>query len=237
MGKSIAPTRTKPLPIQGMLRRNKSGDGLTPLLPPPRLNSNRLPKSTLHKIFAAMLAGVFVSYCVLMMLMMHHHHRDESVFETEGKWGPTIAASHKVLRDHIQQLSDQRRKTLDEELLRQQRIQDDTSKAQVNNNTEKARKVAVGPLGQSANTNGGFFPDLEETDIHDMRPPDAIQKSKAQEGQAVTSKRKSSPILHFVSRDKNVGMNSTSQANNNNNKTIETDGGTDLAKETKEKTK
>jgi hypothetical protein len=209
MSKDAPPSRTKPLPIQGMLRRNKSGDGLTAVLPLTTLNksSNKLSKSSLHKIFAAMLGMVFLCYCVLMLLMMQHH--DKSVFDSEGKWGPTMATSHQVLRNHIQQLVDERQKTMDGEVSMQQLGSEVTPPA------EKAQKGAVSPLGQSGNANGDFFENLEETDIHDMRPPEAIQqKLKAQEERNLgILKGGNSPLLR-ASRETAAKTNLTSQNKN-----------------------
>ena len=194
-GNDVPTSRTKPMPMVGMLRRNKSGDGLTAVLPPTRNSANKLSKSALHKIFAAMLGVVFICYCLLMVMMMRHH--DQSVFDTEGKWGPAITKSSKVLRDHIQNLVDERRKTTNKEVIGHEEKRDSDFQS-----SDKAQEVAVGG-------SGNFFENLEETDIHDMRPPEANQQSKAQKGHTENSTGGSLPMAH-ASREKNSVTNVTS---------------------------
>jgi len=177
---SAPPARVKPLPIQGMLRRNKSGDGLIAVLPTVTSQPRRLSRSTLHRIFAVMLAAVFICYCCLMLMMIQH--RDKSIFDLKGKWGPTMATSQKVLRDHIHTLAEQKRKEFDEQLIRQQQQQ-----SEEHADNSKAKNVTVDALGKS----GSVHVSLEEVDIHDMKPPEAIERIKAQEQKKVSEAEKS----------------------------------------------
>lgn len=108
-----------------------------------------------------------------MVIMMRHHH--SSVFETEGSWGPTMATSQKVLHEHIHNLAEERRKELDERLLKQQAIRNSAENLTTKNMT-------AGVTSQSNNNvHDSTLKEMLEVDIHDMKPPESIQRSKEQE--------------------------------------------------------
>lgn len=181
-------TRAKTLPIQGMIRRTKSGDGLIAVLPPVTAQHPKISRSALHRIFAGMLGSVFICYCCLMLVMIQH--RDSNVFAREGKWGPTMATSQQVLRDHIQNLAEQKRKEIDKKLQQEEEEQEknpDNAEGQ-----QRAKNVTVGALGHNNNLHDSFE-NLEEIDIHDMKPPEAVQQNKDQEKKKKSNMRKSKP--------------------------------------------
>lgn len=171
MSISAPSARPKWLPVQGMFRKSANIDGL-PLMGPTPPITGRLSQSTLHKVFLGMLVTVFIFYCTLMMLIMQHN--EKSILDTEGKWGPTMAASHQVLRDHIQQLVEQRR---------QQTEEDRKERHIPNSEIQISRHVEVDP---SVEKHIVPFSDMEEVDIHDMKPPDVLKQSKNQKSEATS---------------------------------------------------
>jgi len=85
-------------------------------------------------------------------------------------WGPTghsMATSKEVLKNHIQDIAELKRKEMEEDKLEK------ISEGEV----AKVKKVMEGPLGQGGVLSFEKFGNLEETDIHDMKPPSAILRT------------------------------------------------------------
>lgn len=179
--KEAPPPRPKPLPIQGMLRR-KSGDGLVaPLLPPTR--QKNLSPTTLHNILASMLLAVFVGYCVLMFFLLRQHQQQSILDSTT--WGPTghnMGNAQQILRDHVKTLVDERRKEIDGA----QVVKAEDPSLTEEEESNKARKVVEGPLGQGGVTAFEQFENLEQgAKTNDMNPQAVKESEVIPEGAVV----------------------------------------------------
>jgi hypothetical protein len=159
-----------------MMRRNKDGDlvGFSGRARSPR--GNRLSKSTLYKLFVTMMAMVFVAYCILMVMLVRSHHNTTI---RAGNWGPSIANSGTIFREHLAQQQQQR----DDERRNKSRIRPETSPIKGSSSVNEVRGLLPKApkdvtIDSEANLMRGASKDLEEPDIHDMKRPEEIQKAK-----------------------------------------------------------
>ena len=184
-------------------RSRSSGDFKIPLVAAANSRKNRLPQSTLHKIFGIMLLVVFVMYTILMVCFVYSGHSDSSAFES--KWGPSIAQSDQVRKNHWESLryiqqqqqnespatTKQQERILSQEDNKVMNPEDTPVLSSVSNTLNKAVHDTVGREAVEGAAVVAHDNEFEEFDIHDMkRPPSQAQNSSGESKMITPEKSK-----------------------------------------------